>query len=56
MDQRICAEPEQCFWEMFAEDGPFGTTRVTVEDLHVFGSGMHKYMGRSFAEKRYEVL
>jgi hypothetical protein len=56
MDQRIFAEPEQFYPERFFEEGPDGTTRVTMRNLHVFGGGMYKCKGRYFAEKEVMIF
>ncbi|KAH3976312.1 hypothetical protein HBH98_160140 [Parastagonospora nodorum] len=56
MDQRIFANPEEFHPERFFEDGPDGTTRVTMKNLHTFGGGMYKCKGRYFAEKEVMIF
>jgi len=56
MDRRIFANPEEFHPERFFEDGPDGSTRVTMKNLHTFGGGMYKCKGRYFAEKEVMIF
>jgi hypothetical protein len=56
MDHRIFANPEQFYPERFVENGPDGTPRATMKNLHTFGGGMYKCKGRYFAEKEVMIF
>lgn len=56
MDERIFANPEEFYPERFIEEGPDGTPRVTMKNLHTFGGGMYKCKGRYFAEKEVMIF